>query len=142
MVTPAPRGARRHAIVLLALTVVVSTFGSVFLPSSGRLARAADGVTLGDALILAGPGGQYGILTVAPTGSSMSVDGDAVDGYYPVTFDGVSGWTATGLIEVSGKGGGTQWRQQWRRRRWQPRPHARERQRRRRDCERGSRLLR
>jgi hypothetical protein len=106
MATPAPRGARRHAIVLLALTVAISTFGSAFLPAPSRIALAADGLALGDALILAGPGGQYGILTVAPSGSTMSVDGDPVDGYYPVTYDGVSGWTATGLIEVSDKGGG------------------------------------
>jgi hypothetical protein len=106
MATLAPRGSRRPAIVLLALAMAVSTFGSAFLPSANRIALAADGAALGDALILAGPGGQYGILTVAPAGSTMSVDGDPVDGYYPVTFDGVSGWTATGLVEVSNNGGG------------------------------------
>jgi hypothetical protein len=104
MSAPSPRGARRHAVVLLALAMVVS-LGSAFMPS-GRVAFAAEGVALGDALILAGPGGQYGILTVAPAGAAMSVDGDPVDGYYPVTFDGIGGWTATGLIEVSGGGGG------------------------------------
>lgn len=105
MSAPAPRGARRHAVVLLALAMVVSSLGSAFIPS-GRVAFAAEGVALGDALILAGPGGQYGILTVAPAGAVMSVDGDPVEGYYPVTFDGIGGWTATGLIEVSGNGGG------------------------------------
>ena len=34
----------------------------------------------------------------------MSVDGDPVDGYYPVTFQGVSGWTATGLVQVANDG--------------------------------------
>lgn len=106
MMTPAPRGARRSALMLLAFALVLSTFGSVFLPSADRIALAADGVAMGDSLILAGPGGEYGILTVAPAGANMSVDGDPVDGYLPVTFDGVSGWTAEGLIEVSGGGGG------------------------------------
>jgi hypothetical protein len=35
----------------------------------------------------------------------MSVDGDPVDGYYPVTYDGVSGWTSTGLLQVTDGGG-------------------------------------
>jgi hypothetical protein len=106
MSAPTPRGVRRHAMALLALTMVLSAVGSAFIPSRDREAAAADGVALGDAVILAGPGGQYGILTVAPAGAAMSVDGDPVDGYFPVTFDGVSGWTAEGLIEVSGGGGG------------------------------------
>lgn len=106
MDAPSPRGARRSTVALLALAMVVSAFGSVFIPSASRIAFAAEGVALGDTLILAGPGGQYGILTVAPTGAVMSVDGDPVDGYYPVTYDGIGGWTATGLVQVSGDGGG------------------------------------
>lgn len=106
MPTLAPRGRGRSAVALLALAMAVSLFGSVFLPSSERVAFAAEGVALGDTLILAGPGGQYGILTVAPSGAVLSVDGDPVDGYYPVTFQGVSGWTATGLVQVTGNDGG------------------------------------
>lgn len=106
MSTLHPCGSRRFTVVLLALAVVISGMGSAFLPSAARTALAADGVALGDAVILAGPGGQYGILTVAPAGSSLSVDGDPVDGYYPVTFDGVGGWTAEGLIDVGGNGNG------------------------------------
>lgn len=106
MLTTAPRGARRFTVGLLTVAMLISGLGAAFLPSAGRIALAEEGVALGDALILAGPGGQYGILTVAPTGTSMSVDGEAVDGYYPVTFDGIGGWTATGLVEVTGGGGG------------------------------------
>jgi hypothetical protein len=106
MQTPRPRGSRRVTLALLALVLVVSGLSSAFMPSSDRLALAKDGTALGDALILAGPGGDYGILTVAPSGSVMSVDGEPVDGYYPVTFEGVSGWTATGLVEVGNNGGG------------------------------------
>jgi len=78
---------------------------STFLPSSERVVLAKEGYALGDTVILAGPGGQYGILSVAPSGSALSVDGDPVDGYYPVTFQGVSGWTATGLVQVANDGG-------------------------------------
>ncbi len=106
MSTLQPCGARRFTIALFAFALVISGLGSAFIPSSDRTALAADGVALGDTLILAGPGGQYGILTVAPSGSAMSVDGDPVDGYYPVTFDGIGGWTAVGLVQVAGHVGG------------------------------------
>src|SRR5215211_6926740 len=105
MQPPRSCGPHRIAIAFLAVVTVVSGLGSVFLPSADRVALAQDGQALGDTLILAGPGGQYGILTVAPAGAVMSVDGDAVDGYYPVTYDGISGWTTTGLLQVAHDGG-------------------------------------
>src|SRR5918996_1762636 len=107
MQPPRPRAPRRFLRVaaFLAVVTIVSGLGSAFLPSADRVALAQDGQALGDTLILAGPGGQYGILTVAPAGAIMTVDGDPVDGYYPVTYDGVSGWTAVGLLQV-GDGGG------------------------------------
>ena len=103
MQSPRSRGPRRFSriVTLVAVVTIVSSLGSAFLPSIDRVALALDGQALGDTLILAGPGGQYGILTVAPTGALMSVDGDPVDGYFPVTYGGVSGWANTGLIQVA-----------------------------------------
>jgi hypothetical protein len=110
MQTPRSRGARDILRVVAFFVVVfsVSGLGSAFLPSGDRIALAQEGQALGDTMILAGPGGEYGILTVAPAGAAMSVDGDPVDGYYPVTYDGISGWTAIGLLQVAdgGNGGG------------------------------------
>src|SRR5918993_917479 len=105
MQTPRSCGPRRLAIAVLAVVTVVSGLGSAFIPSPDRVALARDGLALGDTLILAGPGGQYGILTVAPSGAVMSVDGDPVDGYYPVTYDGISGWTTIGMLQVADGGG-------------------------------------
>jgi hypothetical protein len=107
MQIPRPRGARQilRVVAFLVVVVSVSGLGSALLPSADRIALARDGQALGDTLILAGPGGQYGILTTAPAGAAMSVDGDPVDGYYPVTYDGISGWTATGLLQVADDGG-------------------------------------
>jgi uncharacterized protein YraI len=104
---PQSRGPRRFLRVaaILAVVTIVSGLGSAFLPSIDRVALAQDGQALGDTLILAGPGGQYGILTVAPAGAVMSVDGDPVDGYYPVTYDGISGWATAGLLQVANDGG-------------------------------------
>src|SRR5215207_7007969 len=105
MQSPRSRGRHRIAIAFLAVVTLISGLGSAFLPSIDRVAQARDGQALGDTLILAGPGGQYGILTVAPAGAVMSVDGDPVDGYYPVTYDGISGWATTGLLQVADGGG-------------------------------------
>ena len=108
MQTPRSRDPRRvfRVVTFIAIVTIVSGLGSALLPSGDRIALAGDGQAIGDTLILAGPGGQYGILTVAPAGATMSVDGDPVDGYYPVTYDGVSGWTSTGLLQVADGGGG------------------------------------
>src|SRR5215204_1148500 len=100
--TPRSCGSRRFAIAVLAVVVVVSGLSSAFMPSPNRVALARDGLAVGDTLILAGPGGEYGILTVAPSGAVLSVDGDPVDGYYPVSYEGISGWTAVGLLQVAG----------------------------------------
>src|SRR5829696_8308544 len=107
MHTPRSRGPRRilRVVAFLAIVSIVSGLGSAFLPSVDRVALARDGLALGDTLILAGPGGQYGILTVEPSGAVMSVDGDPVDGYYPVSYNGISGWTAIGLLQVADGGG-------------------------------------
>src|SRR5215212_4080179 len=107
MQAPRSRGPRRfyRVVTFLAVVTIVSGLSSAFLPSVDRVALARDGQALGDTLVLAGPGGQYGILTVAPAGATMSVDGDPVDGYYPVTYEGVSGWATTGLLQVADGGG-------------------------------------
>ena len=106
MGTPRPRGMRRVPLAVLALVIVFSGLGSLLLPTFAEVALAKNGQAIGDTVILAGPGGDFGILTVAPAGAQLSVDGDPVDGYYPVTYDGVSGWTAAGLVDVGGNGGG------------------------------------
>lgn len=104
MSTPYTRGGRSLAAGFLVLSLLVSAFSAAVLVPAG-VALAEDGVALGDTLILDGPGGQYGIVTVAPAGSVMSVDGEPVEGYYPVTYDGIGGWTATGMLEVTGGNG-------------------------------------
>ena len=106
MQTPRSRGPRRIALAFFALTLVLSGLGSALIPSSERIALARNGVAVSETLVLAGPGGDFGILTAAPAGAEMSVDGDPVDGYYPVTYQGISGWAAIGLVQVGNGGGG------------------------------------
>ncbi|MFN8590341.1 MAG: transglycosylase SLT domain-containing protein [Thermomicrobiales bacterium] len=106
MRSPHPRGSRRITFALFALTLVVSGMSASLLPVLPQVALAKNAEALGETLILAGPGGEYGILTVAPAGVSVSVDGDAVDGYYPVSYEGVSGWAPVGLLDFKGDGNG------------------------------------
>lgn len=107
MLSPRSRGSRRMALAFFALTLVLSGLSSALMPSSERVVLAKNGVAVSETLILAGPGGDFGMLTAAPAGAELSVDGDPVDGYYPVTYQGISGWAAIGLVQVgNGDGGG------------------------------------
>jgi hypothetical protein len=51
-----------------------------------------------DLTIFAGPGQEYDALAYAPAGSELSVDGEAVNGFYPVSYNGTSGWAATWVV--------------------------------------------
>lgn len=106
MRSPRPRGSGRISLALFAFTLLFSGISASLLPAAQQVALAKNAEALGETLILAGPGGEYGILTVAPTGVSISVDGDAVDGYYPVSYEGVSGWAPVGLLAFKGDGNG------------------------------------
>src|SRR5690606_37907958 len=87
-----PRGRRLAATPLISalLAGVVASGGRGMLavhpaPVSAETATA-------DVSILAGPGWEYEVLGAAPAGGWMSVDGEAVNGFVPVTPQGVSGW--------------------------------------------------
>lgn len=60
--------------------------------ASGTAASASD------AQILSAPDATSGVLQVIPAGTLFSIDGDAVNGFLPVTANGVSGWIAADLL--------------------------------------------
>ena len=60
--------------------------------SSGTAAIAMD------AQLLSAPDAASGVLQVIPAGTSFSIDGDAVNGFLPVTVNGVAGWVAAELL--------------------------------------------
>lgn len=61
-------------------------------------------VTTTDANLRAGPSADAAVLQVLPPGTPVSVDGEAVGGYLPVTAGGVSGWLAADLLGDAGAG--------------------------------------
>ena len=106
MQSPRSRGSRRLAWTWLhvAFVVLIAGASAATMPALQQAAFAKNADVLGESIILAGPGGQYGILTVAPAGATVSIDGDPVDGYYPVTYNGVSGWAPEGMLAAKGDG--------------------------------------
>ena len=89
------RATSRLASLGFTLTVGISSVagGLLALPH-----RASAETAAWDTAIVAGPGYDYETLAVAPAGEWVSVDGEAVDGFVPVTYGGVSGWAEAGAV--------------------------------------------
>jgi len=62
-------------------------------PAAGSTTATASDVNL-----RSGPSAEADVLTVLPPGMPVSVDGEAVDGFVPVTVDGTSGWVAAEFL--------------------------------------------
>lgn len=92
-VSPRARLDRRPGRFALLAGLLVLAF---VVASTPRAALAAPAVQ--DLTIFAGPGEEYDPLAYAPVGSDLSIDGEAVNGFYPVSFDGTSGWAATWVL--------------------------------------------
>ena len=95
-VGPVPR---RGGLSFLAGVLVLTGVGAVVL-APAHTALAATGTATADVNLRAGPGEEYEALIVIPAGAGVSIDGDAVNGYVPVTYAGVSGWAAADLLAV------------------------------------------
>lgn len=90
---------RSSGLLAAMLAVVVVASSSVAFFATPLIARAeTSGIDLS---VLAGPGWEYDTLTVAPAGAEFSIDGEAVDGFSPATFNGVSGWIETGSVSLA-----------------------------------------
>ncbi len=47
-----------------------------------------------------GPGITYGVITVLPLGATVELRGDAQNGYYPLSYNGTTGWAAGDWLTV------------------------------------------
>jgi uncharacterized protein YraI len=54
-----------------------------------------------------GPGTGNSVILVMPSGATVSVTGGAQNGFYPVTYNGRSGWASGAYLSMGGSGGGT-----------------------------------
>ena len=70
---------------------------SHYLSGSGQPAQTTDDVNF-----RTGPSLSSDVIRVVAPGRTVLVTGDAVDGFYPVDFDGESGWISTSFVSVDG----------------------------------------
>ncbi|HEU5424567.1 MAG TPA: SH3 domain-containing protein [Nitrolancea sp.] len=82
----------RYAIGLLPVGfMILSLVGTLFL-SAPPAALAASVTTTDDLNLRAGPSLNDRVLTVMPAGSAVAVTGDPQNGFYPLSYHGLSGW--------------------------------------------------
>lgn len=94
------RASAGFGLALTCLVIATGVLSAVAWPSASAL--AAEATTNADVNLRSGPGETYEVLSVVPTGGVISVDGDAVDGFAPVTYNGVSGWMSVGFVVAAG----------------------------------------
>lgn len=85
-------GRRPAATPLVSALLAGIVAGGALGMVAAHPAPVAAETAVADVSILAGPGWEYDVLGAAPAGGWMSVDGEIVNGFVPVTAQGVSGW--------------------------------------------------
>jgi hypothetical protein len=86
------RGRRPVATPLVSALLAGIVAGGTLGMLAAHPAPVAAETAVADVSILAGPGWEYDVLGTAPAGGWMSVDGEIVNGFVPVTSQGISGW--------------------------------------------------
>ena len=82
-------------------TIFAMLFGGLLLLTPME-ASAASATTTARLNLRTGPGLEHDVLTVIPDGAQISVDGDIEAGYYPVTWNGTSGYAVADFIVIGG----------------------------------------
>lgn len=89
----------RHALMRCGI-VIALLLTTLAVPVS---ALAADQATVSEELNLrSGPGLGHGIIAVMPAGSSVTVTGEATEGWYPVQFNNLGGWAFGQYLAIGG----------------------------------------
>src|SRR5215210_140895 len=65
-------------------------------------ASAAPSTVLEELNLRSGPGLGYRVVAVMPAGASVEVSGDPTEGWYPLLYDGLSGWGFGAYLGVGG----------------------------------------
>jgi len=90
---------------LIALATILSiVFGGLAtLPAE---ADAAGATTTSALNLRSGPGTTFSVIRVIPDGAAVEVTGDPQAGFYPVTYNGSSGFVSGDYLSMGGGGGG------------------------------------
>lgn len=86
----------RLTLMALAAIMAAGLVSAFVIPVSTASAEPAS--TTSEVNLRSGPGESYDVLTVVPTSGTISVDGAAVDGFFPATYNGTSGWISASYV--------------------------------------------
>jgi len=93
-----PGWPRLGIALFLLLTMLITPIGAL----------AASAATISDDVNLrSGPGLGYRVLTIVPAGATVSVTGDASEGWYPVRYENVDGWAYAEYVAIGGAAQGS-----------------------------------
>lgn len=85
--------ARCGLLVVLLISAIATPFA----------AAAAESSTVNEELNLrSGPGASYRVIAVMPAGSTVSVTGEASEGWYPVQYNSLAGWAFGQYLSING----------------------------------------
>ncbi|MDQ3614181.1 MAG: SH3 domain-containing protein, partial [Chloroflexota bacterium] len=99
---PAKRAQPRNGFyrAVAVITTFSMVFGGLLLmaaPAAAQSATTTDRVNL-----RTGPGLEFDVIGLMPAGASLTVDGAVENGYFPVTYTGISGYASAAFISVGG----------------------------------------
>jgi len=93
-----PGRIRLGIALFLLLTMLITPVGTL----------AASAATISDDVNLrSGPGLGYRVLTLMPAGVTVSVTGEASEGWYPVRYENVDGWAYAEYVAIGGTAQGS-----------------------------------
>lgn len=83
-------------------TIIGMVFGGLLL-TQPQMATAQSTAVVTDSLNLrAEPNTNSGIITIMPRGASVSIDGDAQNGFYPLWYGNNYGWAHSDWVSIGG----------------------------------------
>lgn len=68
----------------------------------GDTATGTATVVDGSLNLRTGPGADYEVASVLPDGATVELRGEAQNGFYPVSYDGLTGWASADFLQVGG----------------------------------------
>jgi hypothetical protein len=88
--------------VLACVCAIVLLVGPIGVPVLQPAAVFAATATVSvDAALLDAASPDAAVLTTLPWGTAVSIDGEPIDGYYPVSVEGLSGWLPGDVLEIA-----------------------------------------
>jgi len=89
----------QRGVVLLLIVALLVSAASVALVAPRGVAAAGTATTLDALNLRSGPSVDDSVLDVVPGGATVTITGDAQNGYYPVAYNGEDGWVFGAFLD-------------------------------------------